>query len=172
MDGPESAWMVRIPVFRQGGSLVKVSSQGGGPAAPIPQTGGPSGAGLALTKAVIYFRSGAKLARVVPDGSARVELADWTAATVLQHASADGRLLYSRRNHGDRTALVTHDAATGAELKSITLATDGEVRSISVHPDGNRIAVDLTESRLDLWMMEGFPRPAVGWERLFWRWLE
>jgi hypothetical protein len=43
---------------------------------------------------------------------------------------------------------------------------------MALHPGGKRVSVEIADSRFDLWMMEGFPRPAVAWERLFWRWLD
>ena len=162
---PDGAWLV----FRQNPALVRVSSQGGGPVIEIPGTGGPATPGLAWTNAGIYFRRGGKLVRVPAAGGAPVELADMPG--VLEHASPDGRILYSRKD-APRPALVVHDAATGTEIRSIPIPTDGDLRRLSVHPNGQRIAAEIADSHYDLWMIEGFPAPAVGWERLFWRWLE
>ena len=162
---PDGAWLV----FRRTPTLVKVSSQGGSPAIVISRTEGGS-AGLAWTNAGIYYRRGQKLVRVPPEGGGPVELADMAGS--LEHASPDGRFLYSRRTAPERPALVVHDAATGLEVRSIPIPTDGDLRRLSVHPSGQRIAAEVSDSHFDLWMMEGFPAPAVGWERLFWRWLE
>ena len=64
------------------------------------------------------------------------------------------------------------DTKTTAVVKAVTLETQGVVRSFSVHPDGKRIVAWVQSSDYDLLMLEGFPRPTVGLERLFRKWVE
>jgi serine/threonine protein kinase len=88
--------------------------------------------------------------------------------------SRDGKTFFAlRRNDSHQWTVVPVDVVTGREGASITLPVAGSLflGGVRVHPDGKRIAFHANALTYDLWMIEGFPRPARGMELLWGRWV-
>ena len=66
------------------------------------------------------------------------------------------------------------DVATGRVLRSVILKGNlrGDIRALSVHPDGRRLAYSASDSEQNIWLLEGIPRPATSWHSLFGHWIE
>jgi hypothetical protein len=43
---------------------------------------------------------------------------------------------------------------------------------VTVHPDGKRLAYSRSENTSDILLLDGLPRPATGWQKLFRHWIE
>jgi eukaryotic-like serine/threonine-protein kinase len=88
--------------------------------------------------------------------------------------SPNGKTFYVlRSNENHRWTVVPIDVDSGRERASVILPVSGALYlgGVSVHPDGKRMAVHANDLKYDLWMMEGFPRPARGIQRLWKSWI-
>ena len=166
---PNGAWIA----FQTQQGLYKVPSQGG--AGPVQMfAGGATGFthGVGWAGGNIYFAKDGGLFRMAEGGGAVTEVGKFPGANLMA-MSGDGATLQLLEDGSADNRMLMVDARTGAVVKRITIDTDGVVRSVSIHPDGKRMAVWVHSTNLDLWMLEGFPRPAVGWARwLDRKWLE
>jgi len=90
----------------------------------------------------------------------------------LMSASADGATLHVLGKGEQANQVLFVDRNTGAITRSVKLQVDGVVRGFAVHPGGQRIAVWAEKFNGDLWLLEGFPTPTTGFERLFRKWTE
>ncbi len=71
--------------------------------------------------------------------------------------SPDGsRLLFARRNFQENKVEVWQIPAEGGQPQSLGLSTTDMTSSISIHPDGNRIAFGSGQSKAEIWVMENF----------------
>jgi len=145
----------------------------------IPSGGGPS---VALTNQArgagycqwfgdsVYFTDNG-LNRLPASGGEPVRIGEPFEGDLMS-ASGDGATLHVL-GRGERTNQVLFvDRNTGAITRSVKLQTDGVVRGLAVRPDGQRIAVWAEKFNGDLWLLEGFPTPTTGFERLFRKWTE
>ena len=82
-----------------------------------------------------------------------------------------GKVLYQLES--EARTIITWDVATGRKLRSVVLQTKpGEmINHFSVHPDGTRILVQVGRIAFDLWLAEGFARPAPAWRRWLQHWV-
>jgi len=107
---------------------------------------------------------------ITPDGKDEHQLTNDISAGDF---SRDGKLYYDvRRDDNGRWILVSIDVATGREGASISLPISGAlyIGGMSLNPDGKRFAIHANDLKYDLWMIEGFPRPARGLARLLKNW--
>jgi hypothetical protein len=67
--------------------------------------------------------------------------------------------------------LVIHDLASGKQ-RSIPRAIPvyNGCRRMSLHPDGKRFLLDVSEQKYDIWILEGLPQPETGIARLWRNW--
>jgi len=71
--------------------------------------------------------------------------------------SPDGsRLLFARRNFQENKVEVWQIPAEGGQPQSLGLSTTDMTSSISIHPDGNRIAFSSGQRKAEVWVMENF----------------
>jgi Tol biopolymer transport system component/predicted Ser/Thr protein kinase len=121
-----------------------------------------------------HWIAGASLAGVrliSPDGKSSHLLTGYSAGGDF---SPNGKTFYVLRRSEDRHwKAVPVDVGTGREGPGATLPLPGSlyVGGISVHPDGKRMVLHVNQLKYDLWMVEGFPRPAQGIARLWKRWV-
>ena len=88
--------------------------------------------------------------------------------------SRDGRTFYALRRDDERKwIIVPIDVAGGREGVTVTLPISSEVYvgGLVLNPDGKRIAVYANSLTYDLWMIEGFPLPAQGIQRMWRSWI-
>ena len=165
---PDGAWVA----FQTPQGVYKVPSQGGATTAQL-YSGGTTGTtgGVMWLGDGIYFMLEGKLIRVPAQGGQPVQVAEFPGA-LLMGASRDAARLHLLRSREDGHDFVVVNVKTGVAEKTVEIQTEGTVRSLSVHPDGKRIAAWVVDHGSDLWMLEGFPRPTVGFERLFHKWVE
>jgi eukaryotic-like serine/threonine-protein kinase len=108
---------------------------------------------------------------ISPEGKDEHQLADDVASGDF---SRNGKTYYViRRDDSHHWTLVPIDMETGREGPATMLPLAGGVYAggLSIHPDGKRIAVHVNELKYDLWMIEGFPRPATGLGRFWKNWV-
>jgi Tol biopolymer transport system component len=108
---------------------------------------------------------------IAPDGKSSHLLTGYAAGGDF---SRDGKTFYVLRRGEDRHwKAVPVDVDTGREAAGVTLPLPGSlyVDGMSLHPDGKNIALHTNQLKYDLWMVEGFPRPAQGITRLWKKWI-
>ncbi len=72
----------------------------------------------------------------------------------------------------DRRTLDVLDVDTGRKLRTITfgIPPEDQIEGFSFNSDGTRVLLTTGGDRNDLWMAEGFARPARSWSRWFRHW--
>jgi hypothetical protein len=62
------------------------------------------------------------------------------------------------------------DAESGQKVRAITfdIPLGDQIEAYGLSPDGTRVLLTTGGDRNDLWMAEGFARPATSWRR-WWR---
>ena len=73
--------------------------------------------------------------------------------------SAAGRIAY----HADGGIRICREDGGGDHLPAPG-AVSGD---LCLHPDGKRMCYSRSENRYDVFVLDGLPRPATGWLRLF-----
>jgi hypothetical protein len=66
------------------------------------------------------------------------------------------------------------EVASGRVLRIVAVEESPRagIRTVSLHPDGKRLAYSRNEFNYDIWLLDGIPRPATGWMKLFRHWTE
>jgi eukaryotic-like serine/threonine-protein kinase len=82
----------------------------------------------------------------------------------------DGKRLYLLGL--DRRTIDVLDVDSGRKLSAITfdIPVEDQIEGFSFSPDGTRVLLTTGGDRNDLWMAEGFARPAASWRRWFGHW--
>jgi hypothetical protein len=72
----------------------------------------------------------------------------------------------------DRRTMDVLDVESGTRERTITfdVPAGDQVEGFAVAPDGTRVLLTTGGNRGDLWMVEGFARPAASWRRWFSHW--
>jgi serine/threonine protein kinase/WD40 repeat protein len=72
----------------------------------------------------------------------------------------------------DRRTIDVLDVDSGRKLSAITfdIPVEEQIEGFSFSPDGTRVLLTTGGDRNDLWMAEGFARPATSWNRWFAHW--
>jgi serine/threonine protein kinase len=85
-----------------------------------------------------------------------------------------GDLFYALRRDDGQWRLLTVEVSSGRIVSSrdASIPPIAAAGTLSLHPDGKRIAFTMHQNLYDIWMLEGIPRPATGWLRLFRHWVE
>ena len=112
-----------------------------------------------------------ELTLVSPDGKGGHVLTNEISSGAF---SRDGKIFYAiSRGDDQHWRLVPIDVATGSPGAAVKLpfADSLYIGGLTVHPDGKRLAVHANDLKYDLWMIEGFPRPARGLARLWTSWV-
>ena len=108
---------------------------------------------------------------ISPDGKSGRVLTGYSAGGDF---SRDGKIFYALRRGDDRRwTLVPVNVDSGREGPGAALPLAGSLYlgGMSLHPDGKRMALHANQLKYDLWMVEGFPRPARGIARLWRKWV-
>jgi Tol biopolymer transport system component len=108
---------------------------------------------------------------ISPDGKDEHQLTD---DVTTGDFSRNGKTYYAiRRDDNRHWMLVPIDVATASEGAATTLPLSGSlyIGGMSLNPDGKRMVVHANQLKYDLWMIEGFPSPAQGVQRLWKNWL-
>lgn len=159
---PDNNWIA----YAVGQQVFKIAADGVGKPAKIFDAPKPFTSVLGWTSRGIYVISQPQTLVISPEGK---QIAEFGQTGINSPSmSRDGKYIYDHRDG----AFVTFDASTGERIRTAPLNTNAQIRSVRVHPDGKRLAVHEVEFPSDLWMIEGFPRPAVGLERLFRKWVD
>jgi Tol biopolymer transport system component/predicted Ser/Thr protein kinase len=113
------------------------------------------------------------------DGSGDRLLLPGTSAPLLFGTSGGvfnrgGDLLYALRRDDGEWRLLTVEVSSGriASSRPVSIPAMASAGQLSLHPDGKRLAFTMHRNLYDIWMLEGIPRPATGWLRLFRHWVE
>jgi serine/threonine protein kinase/sugar lactone lactonase YvrE len=151
--------------------LMRVGA-GGGTAAAIPgDPGSFSELRWASQGNVIACIGPSGVQLVFTDGKEAREL---TGNAASGDFSRDGKTFYViRHDDTQHWLLIPIEVATGHEGNPTTLPIGGGlyIGGMSLNPDGKRLAIHANQLRYDLWMIEGFPRPAGGVARLWKSWV-
>jgi serine/threonine protein kinase len=153
--------------------LLKVPSGGGAPAT-VPGDGIRD-----FYLGVRWSPDGRWIAGVAPEGVQLVSPDGKQERMLTDRASAgdfspDGQTYYAlRRGEKHFWIVVPIDVATGREAtpRTLPVAAGTYVGSMSLNRDGKRMVVHVNELKYDLWMIEGFPRPARGLQALWRNWV-
>jgi serine/threonine protein kinase/Tol biopolymer transport system component len=167
---PDGAWYVYQALHSGNEDLMKVKTSG--EAAPVllhadvhrtsaaVPVWSPSG------EWIVYTDHGYKL--ISPDGAKTRDLGELAAVAVS--FSADGKLLYGIRKDGDRYPLFSVDIASSAEKVIGDVGADKVPRSplnpavrLSLSPDGKSITYGTSNSKINMWMLEGFNAKRSWW---------
>jgi serine/threonine protein kinase len=72
----------------------------------------------------------------------------------------------------DRRTVDAFDVASGRRLRTIAfdIAVEDQIEEFAFSADGTRVLLTTGGDRNDLWMAEGFARPAISWQRWFAHW--
>ena len=171
---PDGRW-----IFYQRGvtgkrELAKVDSAG---------QGSPVGMSARVGQAGVYTFTRASAAGLIAyrgKEGVRVCSADGTGDRALMDGVLDGDFsprgdrFYTFKREGEEWKLLTVDVAEGRVLRAVALqeTARGNIRSLRVHPDGKRLSYSISDADNDIWILEGLPRPATGWRKLFSHWIE
>jgi serine/threonine protein kinase len=81
-----------------------------------------------------------------------------------------GKRLYFLRV--DRRTIDVLDVTSGERVRTITfdIPLEDRISGFAFSPDGTRVLLTTGGDRTDLWMVEGFARPATSWSRWFSHW--
>jgi Tol biopolymer transport system component len=74
--------------------------------------------------------------------------------------------------NADRRTIDVLDLATSQRVRTITfdIPLEDRIWGFAFSPDGTRVLLTTGGDRTDLWMVEGFARPATSWSRWFAHW--
>jgi len=158
---PDGSW-----ILTSSGNALRKIPAGGGPAVNLNANTKMRIGSCTWAKSGIYISSRSGILRIPENGGAAVSIGEFVGASV-NGISPDGTTLYLSRSGNQLLAV---DAKTGQVTKTVDIQADGLVRGVSVHPDGKRLAVWIERTLSDLWLLEGFPVPTTGIERLFRKW--
>jgi Tol biopolymer transport system component len=83
-----------------------------------------------------------------------------------------GDLFYALKPGGEVAKLLTVEVASGRVVRSVAIEESpaAAVIDLSLHPDGKRMCYTRNENKYDIFVLDGLPRPATGWLRLFRHW--
>ncbi|MBM3763972.1 MAG: hypothetical protein FJW32_01150 [Acidobacteria bacterium] len=155
---PDGKWIAAII----GGQLTKIPAAGG----PSVQLFGPTGGNCLWTNVGIFMMGRSGLERIPESGGQPVTVGLDMHGSIAA-ATPDGSTI-SILTVGNQ--LLSFDSRSAKVTRTVGLQADGLVRGVSVHPDGKRIAGWTQKTLSDLWLLEGFPVPTTGLERLFRKW--
>jgi hypothetical protein len=81
-----------------------------------------------------------------------------------------GRVLYMLEF--DRRSITSLDLATGKPRRTLTfqIPPDQIIEGFAVHPDGTRVLLTIGTYPGDIWIAEGFAKPATGWRAWLRHW--
>jgi len=171
---PDSHWIAYIRNKPGNGELTKIDSAGQGqPIRLCDQS---------LSNSIYWFTRWSATGRIAYGGRGGVRLCgeNETAGRLLAPGSVagdfnrKGDLFYALNRQGEEWKLLTLEVVTGRVLRTITIEESPRaiVRTASLNPDGKRLAYTRTENNFDIWLLEGLPRPEMGWMRLFRHWIQ
>ncbi len=159
---PDGNWILT----ESDGGLMKIPAGGGAPV-KMEFRGVNRISTCTWKNGSIYGMDSAGLRRIPENGGPSVPLGDFAGAQI-SGISPDGATLYLLKTGANQ--LLAVDAQTGRLTKTVDIQAGGLIRGVSVHPDGKRLAVWVERTIGDIWMLEGFPLPTTGIERLFRKW--
>ena len=83
-----------------------------------------------------------------------------------------GDLFYAVKPDGEVAKLLTVEVASGRVVRSVAIeeSPGAAVIDLNLHPDGKRMCYTRNENKYDIFVLDGLPRPATGWLRLFRHW--
>lgn len=72
----------------------------------------------------------------------------------------------------DRRSIDVLDVESGRKRRTIVfdIPSEDQIEGFSINSAGTRVLLTAGGDRTDLWMAEGFARPATSWSRWFWHW--
>lgn len=115
--------------------------------------------------AFVLTSTDGKSERVIASSSAYA-----TRAAVSAQFGERGKVLYLLGL--DRRTIEVLDVASGQEVRTITfdIPLGDQVEAYAFSPDGTRVLLTTGGDRNDVWMAEGFARPATSWKGWFRHW--
>jgi Tol biopolymer transport system component len=171
---PDGRW-----IFYQRGlvgkrELAKVDSAGQGSPITVSSSAGFAGV-YTFTRSsstgLIAYNGNGGLRVCSADGTGDRPLAD---GVLSGDFDPRGERFYAIKREGEEWKLVTIDVAVGRVLRAIVLQemARGDIRSVSMHPDGEHLSYTVGDSERDIWLFDGIPCPATGWRKVFSHWIE
>jgi Tol biopolymer transport system component len=163
---PDGTWIAYRRERLGKWELVKAPFGGGAPVvlSDNAASGGVAGSDTVWTPDgnwICFRNAGGRLYLASADGKQTRELT--RSQVALLGFSKDGTTLYAVRTLPNRTrCLVLIDVASGKERSAAQLAIPigATIAGVSLHPDGTRFAVALGVPKSDIWLLEGFRKPA------------
>ncbi len=112
--------------------------------------------------------------RMAPDGTEDQVLTGDAAISGDFAPGSANVYYYIRLDAGRRWRLISMEVPSGRVLKTVDLQLDLAhfFFDLAIHPDGQRMILNVGIRTYDLWMMEGFPTPATGIARLWRHWAD
>jgi WD40 repeat protein len=169
---PDGASIVFVEFINSQTRLLRVAASGG---APVVISGNASrnfhGIRWSPDGRWIACSAPDEVRLISPQGTDEHQLTD---DVTTGDFSRDGKIYYViRRDENRHWDLVGIDVASGREGAAVTLPIAGAmyIGGMALSADGKRLAIHANDLKYDLWMIEGFPRPARGMERLWRNWV-
>lgn len=166
---PDGNWIIYQSTGNDRTNYVKAPSGGGGTAVQL-RSAGLNCSSLPWASSGDWLLCGRPAAPtlVSSDGRQTIDLQPRS----VQGFSKDGRQVYSIGHESEEGlwTLYSFDIKTRQErrLLNVDLPRNVFLSRFNLHPDGKRIAVTVSTSHADIFLMEGFQPPARWWERI-WR---
>lgn len=171
---PDSRWISSVRNTPENGELMKIDSAGQGPPVRLCDQ--------SLSNNVSWFTRWSATGQIAYAGRGGIRICGENETTgrllVPGAVSGDfnrkGDLFFALRRDGEEWKLLTAEVSSGRILRAVDFeeSPGAQIRSASLHPDGKRLAYTRSESNFDIWLLEGLPRPATGWMKLFRHWIE
>ncbi len=172
---PDGRWIAYVRTLDRGGELVKIDSDGQGQPVTL--------CNQALAQSVGWFTrwsasgeiaysspSGVRVCGEKENGAGRLLVA----GSSVGDFNRQGNVFYALKRDNEEWKLLTVDVSTGGILKTrvVEESPRATMRAASMHPNGKHLAYTRSEANYDLWLMDGLPQPATGWQKLFRHWIE
>ena len=164
---PDSNWVIYQSNGNDSSHYVKAPSGGGGTAVELRLGTGNCGS-LQWASSGDWLLCGRPTAPllVTADGKQTIELQPRS----IQGFSKDGTEVYSIGHASEQGwwSLYSFNIKTRQERKlmKVDLPNNVFLSGFNLHPDGKRIAVTVSTSNTDIFLLEGFQPPARWWERI------
>lgn len=161
------------------GSLIAIASQDGLSKLPAHGGGSPekfsiatSNRGMIWVGDSIFGLKNSTLIRIPLHGGTPREIGTIPGSPALYAAGEGGKTAYLQTHPSEGQRMLEVSLEDGKILREVELDLPGISGGMAVNPADRGIAAVSRNVNFDLYLLEGFPQPTTGLERLFRKWRE